>query len=117
MTSCMIFSCERFSTVLPMRLAGTCRVYSNSAMPQLTRIATISGRARRLRRCAYHANVMKMLEQTSSPADVATVLKVTLAPRSVEDVLPETRFFVWPSRRAIQRSDKFIVADLDDAGH
>src|SRR5574340_884710 len=33
MTSCMIFSCGRLITVKPIRLAGTCNRYSNSAMP------------------------------------------------------------------------------------
>src|SRR5215472_14990184 len=73
MTSCMIFSCERFSAVLPMRFAGTWRMYSNSAIPQLTRIAMTSGRARMLPRCAYHAKVINTFEQIKSPADVTTV--------------------------------------------
>lgn len=42
-------------------------------MPQLTRIATQSGLARRSRRCAYYANVMKTFEQTSRPDVVSSV--------------------------------------------
>src|SRR3954468_10389414 len=45
-----------------MRFAGTCSMYSKSAMPQLARMGTISGFAPRSRRCAYHAKVMKTLE-------------------------------------------------------
>ncbi len=60
-----------------MRLAGTCSRYSKNAMPQLAATATRSGLARRFLRCAYHANVMKTFEQTSSPAVVATVFRFT----------------------------------------
>src|SRR5687768_7759858 len=49
-----------------MRFAGTCSRYSKNAMPQLTRTAIISGRVRRSRRCAYHANVMNTFEQIRS---------------------------------------------------
>ena len=51
-----------------MRLAGTIREYSSSAMLQLASTATYQGRPLRFRRCAYQANVMKMFESTSSPA-------------------------------------------------
>src|SRR6266571_1626007 len=66
MTSWMIFSCASESIRNPMRLAGTCRRYSNSAMPQLTMAATYQGRSARLRRCAYHAMVMNTLEAMSN---------------------------------------------------
>src|SRR5688572_424525 len=49
-----------------MRFAGTCSRYSKNAMPQLTRTAIISGRVRRSRRWAYHANVMNTFEQIRS---------------------------------------------------
>src|SRR5213592_675994 len=62
----MILSCASESVRKPMRLAGTCRRYSNSAMPQLTMAATYQGRSARLRRCAYHAIVMKTFEQINS---------------------------------------------------
>src|SRR6267142_833284 len=62
----MIFSCASDSVRKPMRLAGTCSRYSNSAIPQLMIAATYHGRSARLRRCAYHAMVMKTFEQISS---------------------------------------------------
>src|SRR3954467_2959851 len=66
-------------------------MYSNSAMPQLTRIATMSGFARRSRRCAYHANVMKTFEQINSAADVAIVVKFTLLLTSIDRCRPRNR--------------------------
>src|SRR6266576_1929632 len=45
-----------------MRLAGTCSRYSKSAIPQLANAATYHGRDDKLRRWAYHANVMKTFE-------------------------------------------------------
>src|SRR5687768_2336153 len=65
MTSCMILSFASESVRAPMRLAGTCRRYSNSAMPQLTKAAAHHGRLAMLRRWAYHAKVMKTLDATS----------------------------------------------------
>src|ERR1051325_7348736 len=62
----MIFSCASESVRKPRRLAGTCRRYSNSAIPQLMIAATYQGRSARLRRCAYQATVMKTFEQISS---------------------------------------------------
>ncbi len=41
-------------------------MYSNSAMPQLTRIARYSGLLCRFFRCAYHAKVMKQLDTIRS---------------------------------------------------
>src|SRR5678809_1412324 len=63
--SCMILSCGNDSSVKPMRLAGTCRRYSKSAMPQLAIAAIHQGLAERSFRCAYHAKVMNTLEATS----------------------------------------------------
>jgi hypothetical protein len=43
-------------------------MYSNSAIPQLTRAAIYHGLFSRFLRWAYQANVMKTLEQTRRPA-------------------------------------------------
>ena len=47
-----------------MRLAGTAKQYSMSAMPQLARMTPASGTSLK-RRWPYHAVVMKTLEQIS----------------------------------------------------
>src|SRR5262245_45129837 len=62
----MILSWASDSCEEPMRLAGTCSMYSNSAMPQLRTAAMYHGRSDRLRRWAYHANVMNTLEAVRS---------------------------------------------------
>lgn len=49
-----------------MRLAGTCKRYSNSAIPQLTSAATYQGEDARFLRCPYQANVMNTLLAISS---------------------------------------------------
>src|ERR1700733_12593662 len=49
-----------------MRLAGTCRRYSKSAIPQLASAATYQARPLRFLRCAYQANVMKTFEPIRS---------------------------------------------------
>jgi len=41
-------------------------VYSNNAMLQLASTATYHGRPLKLRKCAYHANVMNTFEQVRS---------------------------------------------------
>src|SRR3954463_8657456 len=66
MISCSTLSCASESVRKPMRLAGTCSRYSNSAIDQLRIAATYHGRSARLRKCAYHANVMNTFEQTRS---------------------------------------------------
>src|SRR5690606_29736848 len=66
MTSCMILSCGIVKIVKPMRLAGTCSRYSNSAIPQLTSAAVYQGEDARFLRCPYQANVMKPLLATRS---------------------------------------------------
>src|SRR5438477_8226492 len=80
MTSWMILSCASESVLKPMRLAGTCRRYSNSAMPQLTIAATYHGRSARLRRCAYHAMVMNRFEAIRSRrvgiTDIRWILRI-----------------------------------------
>src|SRR6185437_7941372 len=67
-TSCMILSWPSDSTVKPMRLAGTWNMYSAAAISHDTSAAIHHGRVDRLRRCAYHANVMNTFEQVSSSA-------------------------------------------------
>ena len=47
-----------------MRLAGTARQYSSSAMDQLTRITAHSGCALNFK-CPYHAKVMNTLDSSS----------------------------------------------------
>src|SRR5436305_15207339 len=66
MTSCTIFSCARERVVDPMRLPGTCRRYSNSAMPHEMIAASHHGHVCTCRRCPYHANVMNTFEAISS---------------------------------------------------
>ena len=72
-TSWMTLSCQSVngppSSALPMRLAGTWKQYSNSAMPQLS--STMATTPKRWScdlkaMCPYHAKVIKMLEQISS---------------------------------------------------
>src|SRR5690348_17980698 len=46
-----------------MRFPGTWNRYSKKAIPQLASAATIQGLSCRFLRCAYHAKVMKVLEQ------------------------------------------------------
>src|ERR1700682_5499691 len=73
--SCRILSCGRFISVKPIRFAGTCSRYSNSAMPQLTSAAIHHGFDDSSLRWAYQANVMKKFDATSNPAHMATVEK------------------------------------------
>ena len=55
-------------------------------MPQLTNAAMYQGLFSRFLRCAYQAKVMKMLEQTSSPAVLKmTDLKMVAMPRAVRE--------------------------------
>src|SRR5574339_163232 len=68
MTSCRILSWARLMAVKPMRLAGTCKRYSNSAMPQDTSAAIHHGLALRCFRCPYQAKVMKIFDAASNSA-------------------------------------------------
>src|ERR1043165_3789772 len=88
----MIFSCASDRVRKPMRLAGTCSRYSNSAMPQLTIAATHHGRSARLRRCAYHAKVMNRFEAMSRRmvGSAADMPRFYLAGRAF--VFPVARF-------------------------
>jgi hypothetical protein len=64
MTSWMTLSWSEEKLRAPMRLAGTCRQYSKSAMDQLTRMTLQSGTPRYLR-WPYQAKVMKIFEPMS----------------------------------------------------
>src|SRR4051812_49606215 len=88
----MIFSCARDRVRKPMRLAGTCSRYSNSAIPQLRIAATHHGRSARLRRCAYHAKVMNRFEAMRSRmvGSAADMPRFYLAGRAF--VFPVARF-------------------------
>ena len=66
MTSWSIFNCAKFSSVCPMRLAGTCTIYSKKAIAQLIKAATYQGLDTKSRKCAYQAMVMKTLETISN---------------------------------------------------
>lgn len=66
MTSWMIFSWARLRTVKPMRLAGTCKRYSNKAIPQLAKAAIYQGEVDRFFRCPYQAKVMKTFEANNN---------------------------------------------------
>ena len=59
------FNCVRLNTRDPIRLAGTCKQYSASAIIQLTKIAAHSA-SDSCFKWPYQANVMKMLEQVKS---------------------------------------------------
>ena len=65
-TFCMVFNCAALNYPCPVRLAGTCNIYSNSAIPQLTAITISSGAALNFR-CPYQAKVLKTLDMISSP--------------------------------------------------
>src|SRR3569833_1007076 len=56
----------RFARSKPMRLAGTCSLYSMRAMLQLITAAMYQGESARFFRWPYHAKVMKTLEPISS---------------------------------------------------
>src|SRR5215472_7654201 len=61
----MILSCVALKYPYPIRLAGTWKAYSGSAISQLTRITLQSGNPRN-RRWPYQAMVMNVFEQMSS---------------------------------------------------
>src|SRR3954467_490768 len=83
-----------------MRLAGTWRRYSNSAMPQLAAAAAHHGQAARFLRCAYQAKVMNTLEATSSAAETKTGERVNRpSPRPGACTFPER-----PSPSPVQES-------------
>lgn len=65
MASCATLSCPADQPwAKPMRLAGTAKQYSTSAMPQLIRMTTTSGLVIPPFRCQYQATVMKRFEMT-----------------------------------------------------
>src|SRR6186997_2583529 len=65
-TSCSIFSCGSVNCPKPILLAGTWITYSKNAIPQLTRIAKMSGLLPSVLRCPYQANVMNTFEAARS---------------------------------------------------
>src|ERR1700761_9673879 len=64
MHSCRTLSCGTDHSEEPMRLAGTWKMYSKRAMPQLARITIHSGWSLNFR-CPYQARFMKVLEMVS----------------------------------------------------
>lgn len=65
MASCATLSCPADQPwAKPMRLAGTAKQYSTSAMPQLIRMTSISGLVIPPFKCQYQATVMKRFEMT-----------------------------------------------------
>src|SRR4051794_32081114 len=54
-----------------MRFAGTCRRYSNSAMPHEISAAIHHGLPAKFLRCPYQANVMKRFDRVSSAAQAS----------------------------------------------
>jgi hypothetical protein len=50
----------------PIRFAGTCKAYSNSAMHQLATAAMYQGAVAKFFKCPYQANVMNTLLPTKS---------------------------------------------------
>src|ERR1043165_251188 len=64
MHSCNICSCVTEKICEPIRLAGTWKIYSNSAMDQLITITNSRGLCLYLR-WPYHAKVMNTFEMTS----------------------------------------------------
>ena len=74
-TSWMTLSCMMLNgpplSMKPILLAGTCAMYSKSAIPHEKRITIISGQLFEIFislsfRWPYHANVMKRLDTTNS---------------------------------------------------
>src|SRR5215207_8756527 len=82
-------------------------------MPQLTSAARYQGRPARSRRCAYHANVMKTFEKTSSRAAWA-MTSVLIVPPGAElgvDGAADARHHLG------DRGDVGVGgAEVDDAG-
>src|SRR5436190_4253001 len=115
MTSWMIFSCASDSVRKPIRFAGTCRKYSNSAIPQLTIAATYHGLSARLRRCAYHANVMNTFAAMSrrtvgSAADMPRFY--LLSARGADGPVR----LVQPAPRALVVADRNVIPHFDHSG-
>src|SRR3982750_4648763 len=71
-TSCTIFSCASDSAVKPIRFAGTCSRYSNSAMPHETSAASHHGQVCTWRRCPYQAKVMNTFDAARSSTQTRT---------------------------------------------
>src|SRR5271163_2153028 len=65
MHSCKTLSCGTDHSAEPIRLAGTWKIYSNKAIPQLARITIQSGWSLNFR-CPYQARFIKVFERVSS---------------------------------------------------
>src|SRR6478672_9718065 len=70
-SSCRILSWPSDITVKPIRFAGTCSRYSNSAMPHEINAAIHHGRSSSVRRWPYQANVMNRFEHDRSTAQTS----------------------------------------------
>src|SRR4029078_10138868 len=92
-----------------MRLAGTCNRYSNRAMSQLMIAATYHGLSRKLRRWAYHANVMNTFEQVSR----ATVTSVTSIGRLLHGAAADGA----GQRRVGDRDEQLAIGHRDGERH
>src|SRR5690554_7421911 len=71
-TSCSILSCAIDITVYPIRLAGTCNKYSNSAIPQLINAAITQGLWFNVFKWAYQAKVINTLLHINKPTEIKT---------------------------------------------
>src|SRR5688572_12800610 len=93
MTSCVILSCASEKPApWPMRLAGTCSRYSNSAMPQLMSAAMNHDFVASPLRWPYQAKVMKTLDSSSKPtvcqpARVENIVKSPFSKRQRPEAL------------------------------
>ena len=74
----VILSCASVNCSAPMRFAGTCNKYSNSAMSKLISAAIHHGLLARFFRGPYHATIMKRLGSTSNAADCIQIGKLVM---------------------------------------
>src|SRR3954452_12143518 len=107
-----------------MRLAGTAKQYSISAMPQLARMTSHSGRSVNLR-WPYQANVMKTFEATrrsggrrvrvigSGTGSRTSGLRSALGQRKTPRFVPRRPFAKSPERRAAGLGRFPVAAQLD----
>src|SRR5918993_990664 len=100
-TSCMILSCASERTVNPMRLAGTCKRYSNSAMPQEMSAAAHHGLPEKFLRCPYHANVMKRFDSVRSTAADSAGCEAATAVRFMTDIRGSADYRLLPAREVL----------------
>ena len=105
-TSWMIFSCISENgpplSTNPMRLAGTIKQYSSSAMPHDTKITTTSGQWVEMPavwslRCPYQAKVIKVLEIINSAMVISAALKPVIMKIVCVEKLKYKRLNLQPS--------------------